>query len=54
MYKTFQLIKLKGRGQATYLSLDGKIILEWVLRNQGGKMWIGFIWLMIGTSGRLL
>jgi hypothetical protein len=26
-------------------------ILEWILRKQGGKVWIGCIWLEIGTSG---
>jgi hypothetical protein len=25
-----------------------------VLRKQGGKVWTGFIWLRIGTSGELL
>jgi hypothetical protein len=33
--------------------IDGKVILEWVLGKLGGKVWIGFIWL-IGTRGGLL
>jgi hypothetical protein len=32
----------------------GKIILEWILERQGGKLWIGFIWLKIGTNSGLL
>jgi hypothetical protein len=36
------------------LGVDGKIILEWILEKQGGKVWIGCIWLRIGTSGGLL
>jgi hypothetical protein len=33
---------------------EGRIITEWILEKQGMKVWIGFIWLRIGTSGRLL
>jgi hypothetical protein len=29
-------------------------ILKGILGKQGGKVWTGFIWLMIGTSDRLL
>jgi hypothetical protein len=28
--------------------------LEWILEESNGKMWTGFIWSRIGTSGRLL
>jgi len=35
-------------------SLNGKIILEWILRKKGRKVWTGYIWLGIGTVGRLL
>jgi hypothetical protein len=31
-----------------------KIILEWILGKQGGKMWTGCIWLRIGASDWLL
>jgi hypothetical protein len=30
------------------LSVGRKIILEWEI---GGRVWTGFIWLRIGTSG---
>jgi hypothetical protein len=30
---------------------DGRIILEWNLGKQGGKVWTGCIWLKIGTNG---
>jgi hypothetical protein len=36
------------------LGVDGRIISEWILGKYGGKMWIGCIWLMIGTSGGLV
>jgi hypothetical protein len=42
----FWLKNLKGIG--------GKIILEWILRKQGGRLWTGWIWPGIGASGVLL
>jgi hypothetical protein len=36
------------------IGIDGKIILEWILENQGGKVWAGLIWIRIETSGGLL
>jgi hypothetical protein len=33
---------------------ESKIILEWMLRKQGGKVWVVFIWLGRGTGGGLL
>jgi hypothetical protein len=44
---------LKGRDHAEDLGVDGKIILEFILGKQGGKVFTGFIWPWIGTSGRL-
>jgi len=35
------------------LVADG-IILKWILQKQDIKVWTGFIWLRIGTSGWLL
>jgi hypothetical protein len=33
--------------------IDGSIILEWILEKLGEKLWTGFIWLRVGTSGGL-
>jgi hypothetical protein len=44
---------LKGRDNSEDLGTDGKIIVEWILGKQGGKVWTGFVWLRIGTSGGL-
>jgi hypothetical protein len=30
---------------------DCRIILEWILGKYDGRLWAGFIWLRIGTSG---
>jgi hypothetical protein len=45
---------LKGKDRAEYLGVDGRIILEWILRKKGGNVWNGFNWLRIGTSAGLL
>jgi len=37
-----------------HLGIDGKIILEWILGKQDGKVWIRCIWLRVGSSGGLL
>jgi hypothetical protein len=51
MYKIFWLKNLKGRYHSEELGVYVKIILEWILRKQDGKVWTGFVWLRIGTSG---
>jgi hypothetical protein len=45
---------LKGREHSEELGVDGKTISERILEKHGGKVWTGFIWLRIGTSGELL
>jgi len=35
-------------------SLDGRIILRWIIREWGLVAWTRLIWLRIGTFGRLL
>jgi hypothetical protein len=46
--------KPEGKYEAEDMGVGGRIILEWVLEEWGGKMWSGLIWLKIGTGGRLL
>jgi hypothetical protein len=43
-----------GVSYVLVLGVDRKIILEWILGKQVGKVWTGSIWLRIGTSGGLL
>jgi hypothetical protein len=45
---------LNGRDHAEEIGIDRKIILEWILREYGGKVWTGCISFKIGTSGGLL
>jgi hypothetical protein len=35
-------------------NINGRIILEWIFRKWGGKVWTGYIWLRIETIGGLL
>jgi hypothetical protein len=46
--------KREGRDNWEDLGVDGKIILEWILRISGEEVWSGCIWLRRGTSGGIL
>jgi hypothetical protein len=45
---------LKGEDTSEEPGVEGRIILEWILGKEGGKLWTGCIWLRIGTSDGLL
>jgi hypothetical protein len=36
------------------LDIGGWTILKWILEGEVGMVWIGLIWLRIGTSGGVL
>jgi hypothetical protein len=42
---------MKGRDHSDNLGINGRIVLEWILGKYSGKVWTGFVWLRIGTSG---
>jgi hypothetical protein len=54
MHTTFWSENLKGTDYSEDIGVHGKIILDRILEEQGGKLWTGFTWLWIGTSGWLL
>jgi hypothetical protein len=54
MHTTFWSENLNGRDHSEDLGVDRKIILEWILGEEGWGMWTGCIWLRIGASGELL
>jgi hypothetical protein len=45
---------LMGRVHFEDLGINVRILLKWSLMKQDGMVWTGFIWLRIGTNGRLL
>jgi hypothetical protein len=45
---------VKTRVHLGSLGKDGRIISKSILKEYGVRMWTGFIWLKIGTSGGLL
>jgi hypothetical protein len=50
----FWLENLKEINNSEELSVDRKIILEWIFGKWDGKVWIGCIWLRTGTGGDIL
>jgi len=54
MHTKFWPGDLKGGYHLEDVSLDERIILEWVLEKYGGEMWTGFMWVRIWTSNALL
>jgi hypothetical protein len=54
MYIKLHLENLKERDHSVDLSVEERIILEWILGKYGRKLWNGIIWLRIGTSVGLL
>jgi hypothetical protein len=54
MHTKFWWEDLKERDQQEDLDPGRRIILKCISKKQDVKVWTGFIWLRIGTSGRLL
>jgi len=53
MNTTFCSENWKVRDHPEDVDVDGMIILKWILEKLCWKMWDGFMWLRIGTSGGL-
>jgi hypothetical protein len=43
MRTTYILENLKGRDHLEDIGVDGKIIWEWILGKEGGRVWTGCI-----------
>jgi hypothetical protein len=46
--------KSERKNHSEDLGVDGRIILEWILQKQSGKVWTGLIWLRIKDKLRVL
>jgi hypothetical protein len=42
------------RDLSKFSGLGGRIILKWILRKQGRRVWTRFMWVVIGTGCGLL
>jgi hypothetical protein len=40
--------------QVGRLGVYGNIIVKWILKNYGVRVWIGLIWIWIGSNGGML
>jgi hypothetical protein len=47
-------VLVEGKGHWKDLDVGERTILKWIIEKYDGWIWIGFIWLRIGTSGGLL
>jgi hypothetical protein len=54
MHRKFISEKLKEGDHSEDQGVDTTVILDWILGKQCWRLWTGFIWLGIGTSGGLL
>jgi hypothetical protein len=43
--------KLEGKRLFGGATVVGRIIIKWILKKQGGRLWPEFIWLRIGMNG---
>jgi len=54
MHTDFWLGNLKERDHLEHLSIDGRIILKWILKKYDVSIQTGYVWHSIETSGGLL
>jgi hypothetical protein len=45
---------LKGRDSFGDLDVIGRIVLRWILKKSGVRLWAGFMWLKKKSGGGLL
>jgi hypothetical protein len=46
--------QLKGKDHLENLDINGRRVLKYILKKQGVRVWIGYMWLRKAASGGLL
>lgn len=54
MHRGLRWRSLKERDYLTEIGVDGKLILKWIVKEQGGKLLNGLMQLMAETSDEFL
>lgn len=54
MHTGFRCENVKEGDRLEDLGSDGKTVLKCIIKKNGGRVWIGLIWLSLGISGTLL
>jgi hypothetical protein len=52
--RTVLVGKSEGKRPFEKVGVDGRTILKWILKEDGVKIWTGFSWFRIRSSGGLL
>ena len=42
---------MRERNHFEDISVDGRIIIKWIIKKWDGELWTGVLWLTIGTGG---
>jgi hypothetical protein len=54
LYINLLVYEVLEKASNLYRSLEWNKCIQWILKQEDGKVWIGFMWLKIRTSGGLL
>jgi hypothetical protein len=47
-------VSVRKRVHFEDLRIYGRIVIKWIFRKQGARLWTGFIWFRTGTDDKFL
>jgi hypothetical protein len=53
MHSELYLENVRGKYHLEDLGIDWCVILNWVFKKNGGRMWTGLVWLRVTANGGL-